>query len=420
MFSSFCVSGIREHVQTPLRQKITIKGMLTLLVKNDQLLAIIMITIVQQIGVNFVNGAILYYFKYVLVSEEVYPYFMAAGAIFQLVGFFTFPFLVAKSSRRFVYIAAALITIAGYLTMYFASETGNVSMIMSAVGYCLASLGGAYTAVSTTVMLADAVDYGEYKLGTRSESIVFSMQTMTVKFGNAFAGFLSGLTLTLIGYVPNVIQTESTVLGMRLIMFVAAPAILLIMLLMYMKYYKLNGEFYLNMLSALQVSRDKAAAKRASDRFVRAALDEKCILIEEAETDKTKLLAKMVHKLVEAGKINSDNEQAVLALILSREAQGPTGIADGIAIPHCKTDLIDHSSLVIASLKLPIDFNAPDDRDCDLVMMLVSVNDCNEHLNVIGRLGLILEDSRNQDALRSCSNAYDMVELIANAEKKLL
>ena len=420
LFSGICVSGIHEHVQTPLRQKITIKGMLTLLVKNDQLLVIIIITIIQQVGQNFVNGAILYYFKYVLVNEDVYPYFMAAGAIFQLFAFVTFPFLVGKTSRRFVYIAAALLMIAGYVTMFFASESGNVSIMMSAVGYCIASVGGAYSLVSTTVMLADAVDYGEYKLGTRSESIVFSMQTMTVKFGNAFAGFLSGLTLTLVGYVPNVAQTESTLLGIRTIMFIAAPVVFLIMLLLYMKYYKLNGDFYKNMLSALQVSRDKAAAKKASTRFVRAALDENCILVDEAETDKNTLLAKMVKKLVETGKVKPENEQAVLDAIMAREAQGPTGIADGVAIPHCKTDLIEQSALVIAKLKLPVNFSAPDERDCDLIFMLVSVNDGNAHLNVIGRLGLILDDKKNQDELRTCSDAYNMVELIANAEKKFL
>lgn len=414
-----CVTNIREHVQTPLRQKITIKGMLNILFKNDQLLVIIILTIIQQIGQNLVNGTILYYFKYVLISEESYPYFMAAGAIAQFVAFVTFPKLVEKTSRRFVYIGSGLLMILGYLGMFILGGEG-AGIYLACAAYCVASLGVALSLVSTTVMLADTVDYGEYKLGTRAESIVFSMQTMTVKFGTALAGFLSGLTLTLVGYVPNVQQSEGTLLGLRVVMFVVSSIILLVMLLLYIKYYKLNGDFYKNMLSALQVSRDQAKAKRASTRFVRAALDDKSILVDVKCDSKEQLLQLMVHNLVETGKIKAEDEAAMLKAIMEREAQGPTGIADGIALPHAKADCVDSSAVVIAKLAQGLDFAAPDGKPCDLVFLLASVNDGNAHLNVIGRLGLILNDPENVKAIRECNDPYRMVEIIAQAEKHFL
>jgi len=40
------------------------------------------------------------------------------------------------------------------------------------------------------------VDYGEYKTGQRSESIIFSVQTMLVKFAGALSGFFIGIGLT--------------------------------------------------------------------------------------------------------------------------------------------------------------------------------------------------------------------------------
>ena len=411
-----CVTNIREHVQTPLRQKITIKGMLNILFKNDQLLVIIILTIIQQIGQNLVNGTILYYFKYVLISEESYPYFMAAGAIAQFVAFVSFPKLVEKTSRRFVYIGSGLLMILGYLGMFILGGEG-AGIYLACAAYCVASLGVALSLVSTTVMLADTVDYGEYKLGTRAESIVFSMQTMTVKFGTALAGFLSGLTLTLVGYVPNVQQSEGTLLGLRIVMFVVSSIILLVMLLLYIKYYKLNGDFYKNMLSALQVSRDQAKAKRASTRFVRAALDDKSILVDVKCDSKEQLLQLMVHNLVETGKIKAEDEAEMFKAIMAREAQGPTGIADGIALPHAKADCVDASAVVIAKLAQGLDFAAPDGKPCDLVFLLASVNDGNAHLNVIGRLGLILNDSENVKAIRACNDPYRMVEIIAQAEK---
>ena len=415
-----CVRNIREHVQTPLRQKISVKGMIQLLVKNDQLLVIIILTIIQQVAQNLVNGAILYYFKYVIVSEESYPYFMAAGAVFQFIAFVTFPYVVNFTSRKFVYILAALLMVGGYMGMFFSGSGADASIFMSGASYCIASMGVAMSLVATTVMLADTVDYGEYKLGTRSESIVFSMQTMTVKFGSAFAGFLSGLTLTLVGYVPNVPQTESTIFGLRMVMFVASTVVLLVMLVLYIKYYKLNGEFYKNMLSALQSSRDQAQSSRESTRFVRAALHVRTMMLDCDITDKQTLLSQMIDKVALVENLNESDKEAFLKDIMDREALGPTGIADGIAIPHAKSDLIKNTTLVIARLKTPMDFNAPDGRACDLICMLASVNDGNAHLNVIGRLGLILDDKANVEAIRACNDPYQLVELISNAEKKFL
>lgn len=413
-----CVSTIREHVQTPLRQRITVKGMLNLLVKNDQLLVIIILTIIQQVGQNLVNGAILYYFKYVLVSESSYPYFMAAGAVFQLIAFVTFPYIVAATSRRFVYIFSGLLVISGYLGMFFAGGSSELDIYVSAGAYCVASLGVAWSLVATTVMLADTVDYGEYKLGTRSESIVFSMQTMTVKFGSAFAGFLSGLTLTLVGYVPNQVQSEETLLGLRLVMFVASSVVLLVMLIIYFKFYKLNGDFYKNMLTALQASRDEAEAEKNISRFVHAALDEEAILLDVEETNKEELLKMMVHKLVETGKLKPEHEMDFYMQVLEREKSAPTGIADGIAIPHAKSQYIENNSLVIVRNRFGVDFGAPDGKDCDLIFLLASVQDGNAHLNVIGRLGLILNEQDNVNKIRHAHSAYDLKEIISHAEKK--
>ena len=55
--------------------------------------------------------------------------------------------------------------------------------------------GSGLTLGATTVMLADVIDYGEVKLGTRNESIVASFQTLLVKTASAVAGWLIGCLL---------------------------------------------------------------------------------------------------------------------------------------------------------------------------------------------------------------------------------
>ena len=92
-------------------------------------------------------------------------------------------------------------------------------------------------------MLADVVDYGEYKTGRRSESVIFSVQTMLVKFAGAAGGFIVGVGLSVVGYVPNVEQTADTIMGLHFMM-VGLPAILMAVSgFVYQRYYRLHDGF---------------------------------------------------------------------------------------------------------------------------------------------------------------------------------
>ncbi|ENH7395271.1 MFS transporter, partial [Vibrio vulnificus] len=94
-----------------------------------------------------------------------------------------------------------------------------------------------------TVMLADVVDYGEHKTGRRSESVIFSVQTMLVKFAGAAGGFIVGVGLSVVGYVPNVEQSASTIMGLEFMM-IGLPAIMMtISAVIYQRYYHLHEGF---------------------------------------------------------------------------------------------------------------------------------------------------------------------------------
>ncbi len=118
------------------------------------------------------------------------------------------------------------------------------SGILVAIAGALLKFGGGIANGLGTVMLADVVDYGHYKTGKRSESIIFSAQTMLVKFAGAFAGFFIGVGLSFIGYIPNEIQSESTVFGLRVLMIGLPVFFLIASMWVYRKTYHLHGELH--------------------------------------------------------------------------------------------------------------------------------------------------------------------------------
>ena len=132
----------------------------------------------------------------------------------------------------------------GYLAPTSILLTGLCSAVINAgIGFML---------VLVTVILAEAVDYGQFKLGTRNESIVFSTQTFVVKFAGAFSGFIAAASLKPIGFVPNQVQSATTVMGMRVIMILLPALLSVLCLVVYRRGYRLNDAFYHHILAVLR------------------------------------------------------------------------------------------------------------------------------------------------------------------------
>jgi len=101
-------------------------------------------------------------------------------------------------------------------------------------------------------MMADAVDYGEWKLGRRITGLSISGNLFALKLGMAIAGSLVGFLLAGVGYQAGVAQqTPSAVMGIVFLLS-AGPSISYLCMIIITKFYKLDDE----MLNKMRIEVD--------------------------------------------------------------------------------------------------------------------------------------------------------------------
>lgn len=165
------------------------------------------------------------------------------------------PFLSQKIGKKISFFMASFLPVFGFGFLFTVGFIAPTNVILVGVASAIVNSGIGFMLVFITVILSEVVDYGEYKLGTRNESVLFSMQTFVVKFAGAFSGFLSGIGLKLIGYVANVEQTAFAENGMRVIMFLIPAVLSALCFLLYQKGYKIDSNLYAKIKAELAAKR---------------------------------------------------------------------------------------------------------------------------------------------------------------------
>lgn len=255
----------KEQIVTPKAEKTSVKGMIDVLTKNDQVKIILGIALCFNIAYQLSNSFALYYFKYVAErtyesagNGVLYPVYAGVAGFAQMGSMAVLPFLQKKIGKKTAFFCASFFPVIGFGLLWVLGYIAPKNVF--GVGLCSAIVnsGIGFMLVFITVILSEVVDYGEYSLGTRNESILFSMQTFVVKFAGAFSGFVSGVGLTAIGYVANQQQTAGAEMGMRVIMFVIPAILSALCFLFYTNGYKLTPEFYAKMREELHARKGEA------------------------------------------------------------------------------------------------------------------------------------------------------------------
>ncbi len=118
-------------------------------------------------------------------------------------------------------------------------------------------------------------------------------------------------------------------------------------------------------------------------------------------------LAATVHELDPSGAADALQE---------RETLGPTGVGNGVALPHARIAGVDQVVGVFLKLEKPLDFNAVDRQPVDLVFALFAPLDSGvEHLKALALVSRTLRDPGVCAKLRANGDASTLHAVLTEA-----
>ena len=132
-------------------------------------------------------------------------------------------------------------------------------------------------------------------------------------------------------------------------------------------------------------------------------------------TGKNEALDAMVALMAKSGKIN--DVEKYRKGVYAREEEETTGIGEGIAIPHCKSDAVSKPGLAAMVIKDGVDFDALDGEKVSLIFLIAAPNtEDNVHLDVLSKLSVLLMDENFTSGLRNAKTVEEFLSVIDRAE----
>ena len=139
------------------------------------------------------------------------------------------------------------------------------------------------------------------------------------------------------------------------------------------------------------------------------------IVIDLKATDKKGVVAELVNALAQAKKIKKPEE--VAAVIMEREKLGSTGIGQGVAIPHGKTDIVPQQIGALGISSKGVEFNSLDGEPVNLVFLLCGpVDIAGQHLKALARISRLFKDKFFRQALREARSVDEVVQIISKED----
>lgn len=124
-------------------------------------------------------------------------------------------------------------------------------------------------------------------------------------------------------------------------------------------------------------------------------------------------IAFLVRQLAQQGVL--ENEQDYLNAVFEREAEGPTALGEGLAVPHGKSPSVKRAAFALATLEQPLQWQGVDGDEAVEMIFLLAIplaESGSTHMQLLTALTTRLVDDASRAALMAAGSAEEVLELL--------
>jgi PTS system fructose-specific IIA component/PTS system nitrogen regulatory IIA component len=137
--------------------------------------------------------------------------------------------------------------------------------------------------------------------------------------------------------------------------------------------------------------------------------------------DKREVVQQLLQGLADEGHIAEADAHGICEAILRREALGTTGIGNGIALPHARHAVLQHSIAILGVCRSPVEFDSLDGEPVDIVVLILGSNDPAEKQRRVAmrrseRMMRLLVNQELRGRLRQSTSANEVLDQFLRAD----
>lgn len=129
----------------------------------------------------------------------------------------------------------------------------------------------------------------------------------------------------------------------------------------------------------------------------------------------------ILKELVGMAPLGEKAQQILLVNLRQREELGSTGIGRGVAIPHCRSLMLNSLTLIAGRSKAGVEFGSIDKKPARLFLLIIAPphDPKNMYLITLGRIAQLAKDLAANDPLYSVETPPEFIERLAQLEKAM-
>ena len=252
-----CFFNTKERVNITAAKevKVSAKEGIKALIKNKYWFMCLALWGMLSVHSTVMGIDLAYYCKYILNNQNLTGIIYAAENVVMILGIIILPALLPKFGKRNLALGGCLIVVAASLLLPLNPLDYRFIVLISGIR----GLGEAPLMGVIFSLIADSVEYGQYKTHIRQEGMIFSAASLGSKVGAGISSAAVTGVLGMMGYISttagNVVQPDSAVSAISAI-YIYAPVIIWAVAAIILVFYKLDKR-YPEIMKELTIREDR-------------------------------------------------------------------------------------------------------------------------------------------------------------------